>query len=240
MGRSSTAGRIGDMTSRASTRIARTVPSARHERLVPRVGAWGLGLAVFYAVFVRFYQGAGGTIGLGGSVPAHPDTLQFASYLAGLLILLGGVVSLVLSWPQLRHFPLGLPRIGGRPVPVALLAPLGAAPALLGGLYAIVHGISGWVAKSLDLAGVAQVRIPPDGWDRYDRTAMDVWELVLYEPWFLAMGIALVLSVRQYARDVGLRDVVIRRAARVSFLVVAAGSAVTSWMMLAGHAIVIG
>lgn len=214
--------------------------SVRHVRLVPAVGAWGFGLAVFYAVFVRFYQGAGGTAGLGGSVPADPAGLQSASYQAGVLILVGGVACLYLASPAVRHFPFWVPVLGGRPIRARVLAPLCATPSLLGGLYAIIHGLSGLVTSALSLAGVAEVAIPAGAWVSYDRTALDVWGLVLYEPWFLAMGLCLVLCVRRYARDLGVREQLVRQIARVSVVLVAAGTAATVWMMLKDHGFVVG
>src|SRR5918999_1410671 len=53
-------------------------------------GLWGLGLAVFYAVFVRFYQAAGGRIGLPARI-TEPERMQQASYVAGLVVLVGGI-----------------------------------------------------------------------------------------------------------------------------------------------------
>lgn len=214
--------------------------SVRHDRLVSKAGAWGFGLAVFYAVFVRFYQGAGGTVGLGGSVPANPTGLQFASYQAGLLVLLGGAACLYLTSPAVRHYPFWVPVLGGKPIPVGVLAPLCAAPALLGGLYAVIHGVSGFVTSTLSLVGVAEVAVPADAWVSYERTALDLWGLLLYEPWFLAMGLALVLSVRRYAIDLGAGGRLLRRTAGASALVVAAGSAATVWVMLTDHGFVIG
>lgn len=216
-------------------------PSVRRDRLVSPVGVWGFGLAVFYAVFVRFYQAAGGTIGLGGSVPANPAGVQFASYLAGLLILVGGVACLYLASPAVRHFPFWIPGLGGRSIPARVLAPLCAAPSLLGGLYAIQHGLSSLVTSTLSLVGVAEVAsVPTNAWVRYDAAALDVWGLVLYGPWFLAMGLCLVLCVRRYARDLGVREPALRRASLASLVLVAGATAATVWMMLTDHIIVVG
>lgn len=215
-------------------------PVTRDDRLVPRPAAWGFGLAVFYAVFVRFYQAAGGTIGLGDSVPADPAGLQLASYLAGLLILVGGVACLYLASPVLRHFPFWMPGLGGRPIPARVLVPLCAVPSMLGGLYAVIHGLSGLITNTLSVVGSADVAIPAEAWVSYDRTALDVWGLVLYEPWFLAMGLCLVLCVSRYARELGIGEHALRRAALLTLVPVTGGTAATVWMMLADHAFVVG
>lgn len=213
---------------------------ARAVRTASRAGAWGLALAVFYAVFVRFYQAAGGTIGLGGSAPADPAALQAASYAAGLLILLGGVACLMLGYPLARCWPAWVPGVGARAVTPWLLVPLCAVPALVGGLFAVVHGLGGWSTKFLELVGVIDIAYPADAWVTLDVTAMDLWSVLFYEPWFLAMGVSLCLSVRAYARSLGIGEKALRRATRGCLGLVAAGTAVTVWMVVFDHVLVVG
>jgi hypothetical protein len=213
--------------------------TARPARTVSRAGAWGLVLAVFYAVFVRFYQAAGGTVGMGGSVPRGLPNFQFASFLAGVLILLGGAACVVLTSPQLRRAPTSLPVIGGREVSAALVIPLCAAPTLLGGLYAIIHGIGGMVTKLLGLLGIVEIPFPAEAWVTVDMVALSLWDLLFYEPWFLAMGLCLLLSLRSYALDKGVRPGAVRAAGRACAALVAVGSAGFMWMIVTDNVVVI-
>lgn len=213
--------------------------TSRDESAPSRAGVWGLLLAVFYAVFVRFYQAAGGTIGLGGSVPRDLPTFQFTSFVAGVVILLGGVACLVLTTPRLRRAPAWLPMSGGREVPAALLVPLCAVPVLVGGLYAVVHGLGGGVTKLLALLGVAQVPLPTEAWVNLDPVALFLWDLLLYEPWFLAMGVCLLLSLRRYATDEGVSRTAIQRAGRVCTALVAVGTTAFVWMIVTDNLLVL-
>jgi hypothetical protein len=207
-----------------------------HDRVAP-AGVWGLVLAVLYAVLVRFYQASGGTIGLAGSVPRYPDRLQAASYAAGVLILLGGLACLLLSAPFLRRFPGWLPLVGGRSVPAAVTTVLCAAPALAGGLYAIVHGIAGWTTK---LLGLVEIHYPVEAWARIDVTGMDVWSLLFYEPWFLAMDTCLVLSLGAFARASGARPSTLRRTGTLCGVIVGLGAVAMTAAILADARWVVG
>jgi len=67
------------MTTLTATPPVATTP--RHQ-----AAWWGFGLAAAYAIFVRFYQAAGGSIGMSGEMrPEHAADTEFVSYLAGLL-----------------------------------------------------------------------------------------------------------------------------------------------------------
>jgi hypothetical protein len=89
---------------------------------------WGIA----YAVFVRFYQAAGGTIGLAGRFE-DADGFRRASLFAGLLILVAGLGALALVRPW------------GLRIPRWLLL----APALAGSVYAMAHALVAYVSKTL-------------------------------------------------------------------------------------------
>lgn len=187
-------------------------PATRNQaRNWSAAGGWGFALGVGYAVLVRFYQAAGGEIGLAGKIrEQHVHSLQMVSYLSGLVILAGAGACVTLAYPRFRIFPRWVPRVGGTEAPRGLVRGVVLAPALIGGTYAIGHWLTGTLTKILDLTGVVTIEIP-DAWVTRDRVAADLWEIFFYEPWFFAMGACLVLSGLQYARDSG----VSRRAVRI-------------------------
>jgi hypothetical protein len=163
-------------------------------------GAWGLGLAVFYAVFVRFYQAAGGRIGLPERI-TDPERLHFASYLAGLLILVGGAACFVLT----RRWTATLPR------PLVLVAVV--APVVAGGVFALAHGVAGVVMNVLDLTGVLTLDKPLLADPTPAARAADAWwNILFYQPWFAAMGVCLLLCARAYVRAAGFGPSAVRRA----------------------------
>jgi len=151
----------------------------------------------------------------------------------------GGAACVVLTSPQLRRAPTSLPVIGGREVSAALVIPLCAASALLGGLYAIIHGIGGMVTKLLGLLGIVDIPFPAEAWVTVDMVALSLWDLLLYEPWFLAMGLCLLLSLRSYALDKGVRPGAVRAAGRACAALVAVGSAGFMWMIVTDNVVVI-
>lgn len=153
--------------------------------------------AVMYAVFVRFYQAAGGTLGLPGQFE-DPQVIYMGSYMAGVFILTCGFILIILVKPWGRVVPTWVPFIGGRNVhPLILLIPTLACTA-----YVIAHGISGIVTKSLLLAGVITIHFT--GWISLDVHSMALWSLLFYEPWFLIMGILSGLTASHYAQASGI------------------------------------
>jgi hypothetical protein len=143
--------------------------------------------AIAYAVGVRGYQGAGGTIGLPGRVE-DPAALHRASLVAGVVILLAGLGSLALG----RRWTLRIPR--------ALV--LG--PALAGATYAAAHALTGFVTKPLHLLGVVHLEFR--GWAQVDETALALWDLLFYEPWFLGLGVLVTLAALHHHRCAGGSD----------------------------------
>jgi hypothetical protein len=82
--------------------------------------------AIAYAVFVRGYQAAGGTIGLAGTFE-DPDGFRRASLLAGIFIFLVGLGALAF----VRPWGLRIPRW------------LVIVPALAGSAFAMAHVLTG-------------------------------------------------------------------------------------------------
>lgn len=173
------------------------------------VAWWGFAAAAFYAIFVRFYQAAGGQLGMAGEMlPEHAAGGRTASYLAGLLILLGGVACLYLALPAVRRIPRWFPLGGGREIPGAILRPLCLAPVLAGSVFAVAHAFTGMITKSLALLGVIEIPYP-DVWAWHDTTASAWWDLLFYEPWFLLLGVLMHLAARRYLLDTGRRSVTV-------------------------------
>lgn len=215
------------MTTLTATPATATLP--RHT-----AAWWGFGLAAFYAIFVRFYQAAGGSIGMSGEMrPEHAADSEFVGYLAGLLILLGGVACLYLGIPAVRRIPRWFPVGAGREIPGAILRPLCMTPVLAGSVFAVAHAVIGMTTKALALLGVIEIPYP-DAWLWIDETGSAWWDLAFYEPWFLALGVAMHLAVRRYLRDTG-RASVPAWVTRVSAVVAAVFAGVGIWMVATGN-----
>ncbi|WP_245987529.1 hypothetical protein [Cohnella lupini] len=91
--------------------------------------------AVLYAVFVRFYQAAGGSIGIPGQ-PINPETLAMVSYIAGLIIMVCGFVLIALVKPWGRVVPNWIPFVGGRKIHRLIIL----IPTLICTAFLIAHG----------------------------------------------------------------------------------------------------
>jgi hypothetical protein len=216
------------------------IQPARARRSWTAAGYWGFALAVFYAVFVRFGQAAGITIGLPGTMTAEArQSFPMASYRAGLFVLLAGVALLVLVVPRARVLPRWLPAIGGTSAPRALVAVVLVLPVLVGSVVGTAHGTTGILSKSLHLMGV----VAPHGLvSLYASTtpAMDWWDILFYEPWFVLIGVCAGLSALAWAYDSRVRPATIR----IGVIVYAvAAVALTSWeivTVLSSRILVIG
>ncbi|WP_059173918.1 DUF3995 domain-containing protein [Bacillus sp. FJAT-27445] len=161
--------------------------------------------AVMYAVFVRFYQAAGGTLGLPGQFE-NPKAVQMGSYVAGLLIMACGFILIALVKPWGRVVPTWVPFIGGKNIhPLIILI-----PTLFCTGYLIAHGISGMITKALLLAGVITIQFT--GWITLDVHSLALWSLLFYEPWFLIMGILSGLTASHYALASNISLSVFRRS----------------------------
>ncbi|WP_423800816.1 DUF3995 domain-containing protein [Neobacillus sp. SAB-20_R2A] len=161
--------------------------------------------AVIYAVFVRFYQAAGGTIGLPGQFE-DPKTMYMASYLAGVLIMTCGFILIALVKPWGRVVPAWMPFIGGKNIHRLIIL----IPTLTCTAYLIAHGISGMITKALLLADVITIQFT--GWISLDVHSLALWSLLFYEPWFVIMGILSGLTASHYAQASGISLSAFRRS----------------------------
>ena len=137
--------------------------------------------AIAYAVGVRFYHAAGGTIGLSGT-PDDPGAWHQASFNAGVFLLLVGLGSLAF----VQRWGLWIPRW------------LVIVPALTGSAVALAHGLTAYVTKPLHAMDV--ITIDFRGFNADNETSLILWDLLFYEPWFLGLG-ALVTAGALYHHD---------------------------------------
>jgi len=159
--------------------------ASRKPRLRPGWPAYAASLlAIAYAIGVRGYQGLGGTVGLAGTLE-DPAGMERASLLAGGFLLLVGIGALAL----VRPWGLRVPRW------------LVIVPALAGSVFAMGHALTGYVTKSLHLLGVIDIEFP--GWAHVDEGALIAWDLLFYEPWFLALGVLVTLGALHHYRRTG-------------------------------------
>lgn len=150
--------------------------------------------ALLYAVFVRFYQAAGGPIGMAGE-PVDLEAFYMASYIAGVEIVLCGFILIGLVKPWGKVLPEWVPFLGGRKIPrlVVLL------PTLAFTAFLIAHGVAGIVTKALYLGGVITMHFT--GWSVLDAHSLALWDLLFYEPWFVIMGVLSGLTAAHYAQS---------------------------------------
>ncbi|WP_336482494.1 DUF3995 domain-containing protein [Bacillus sp. FJAT-53711] len=153
-------------------------------------------LAFMYAVFVRFYEAAGGNIGFSDQLN-DPKSFYMASYIAGVIIMLCGFALLTLIKPWGKVIPKWVPLIGGRKVHRLILL----IPTLIGTAFLIAHGVSGMITKAMLLAGVITMNFP--AFAVVDVDSLAIWDLLFYEPWFVIMGILAGLTASHYAQASG-------------------------------------
>jgi hypothetical protein len=161
--------------------------------------------AVLYAVFVRFYQAAGGSIGIPGQ-PKDPEGFYMVSYISGVIIMFCGFVLIALIKPWGKVVPNWIPFIGGRKIHRLIIL----IPTLFCTVYLIAHGVTGMITKALFLAGVITINLQPY-WIAIDMHSLALWDLLLYEPWFLILGILVGLSAAHYAQASGVPLSTLRR-----------------------------
>ena len=167
----------------------------------------GFLMALFYAIFVRFYEAAGGKIGGGESQFKDPIVLQgfyMASYIAGVIILICGFILLALVKPWGKVIPANIPLIGGTQIHRLLIL----IPTLVCTAFLLAHGMSGIITKSLYLCGVITIHFPNLIGDLRN---MALWDLLFYEPWFVIMGILAGLTAAHYAQATGASPRTFRR-----------------------------
>jgi Protein of unknown function (DUF3995) len=191
---------------------------ARLPRLAPGWPAYAAaGLAVAYAIGVRGYQGLGGTVGLAGTFD-DPAGFEQASLRAGAFLLLVGAGSLAL----VRPWGLRLPRW------------LIIVPALAGSVFAMGHALTAYVTKPLQLLGVVDLDLQARGWATLDEGKLIAWDLLFYEPWFLALGVLVTLGALHHHRRTGGTDRGRRRLIALTAAGTIALTTVASAMVIAG------
>ena len=141
-------------------------------------------LAIAYAIGVRGYQGLGGRIGISGTFE-DPAGFERASLHAGAFLLLVGIGALAF----VRPWGLRLPRR------------LVIAPALAGSVFAIAHALTAYVSKPLHLLGATDLEFR--GWRTLDEGDAIAWDLLFYEPWFLALGLLVTAGALHHHRRTG-------------------------------------
>lgn len=135
--------------------------------------ASGLGLA--YAVY-RGYYALGGRVGMPG-IPASDAQWTFINGVGAIAILIAAAVPIV-ALPFWGHR-------GVRPVSLSLFS--------MAAVGLTMHGLIDETQRILHLAGLAgmlgiEVRLA--GWRSVDMRAADLQDILLNEPWFLALGLA--------------------------------------------------
>jgi hypothetical protein len=189
---------------------------ARVPRLVPGWPAYAAaGLAATYAIGVRGYQGLGGTVGLAGTFE-DPAGMERASLQAGAFILAVAVGCLAL----VRPWGLRLPRW-------AVIV-----PALAGSVFAMAHALTAYATKPLDLLGAIDLELR--GWATLDKGKLIAWDLLFYEPWFLALGVLVTLGALHHHRRTGGTERGRRRLIALTVLGTIALTAVASALVIAG------
>jgi hypothetical protein len=183
-------------------RAARHAHRSRRPGLPPGWPAYAASaLAVAYAIGVRGYQGLGGTVGLSGTFE-DPSGFERASLQAGAFLLLVGIGALAL----VRPWGLRLPRL------------LVIVPALAGSVFAIAHALTAYVTKPLHLLGATDLEFR--GWKTIDEGEAIAWDLLFYEPWFLALGLLVTAGALHHHRRTGGSE----RARRRLIAITAAGT----------------
>ena len=190
------------------------------------LGFAALGWALWYAVAVRAYAGVTGEFLGAGRVPAAwRDGFRTANLTAAGIIALGGLAALALCLPWPPWLRTGSLRAGRsraeagrlRTALLRLLRPVLAVGVGVGGLFAFLHGTAGLVLDSLELGGGLSSGRRADvvglsAAERADITRMYAamhadhhdllrWDVLFYEPWFLVMGILLILTAWRYRVD---------------------------------------
>jgi hypothetical protein len=111
--------------------------------------------------------------------------MQRASLLAGLFLMAVGVGALAF----VRPWGLRLPKW------------LVIAPALAGAAFAGGHALVAYITKPLHAAGVIDLEFK--GWTKVSETGLIAWDLLFYEPWFLALAVATTLGALYHHRRTG-------------------------------------
>jgi hypothetical protein len=65
----------------------------------------------------------------------------------------------------------------------------------------MAHALTAYVTKPLHALGLVELRF--EGWATRDQTAQFLWDLLVYEPWFLGLGVLVTLAALHHHRRCG-------------------------------------
>jgi hypothetical protein len=82
-------------------------------------------------------------------------------------------------------------------------------PALAGSMWAMAHALTAYVSKPLHLLGATDLEFR--GWETLDAGEMIAWDLLFYEPWFLALGLLVTAGALHHHRRTGGSEKACRR-----------------------------
>lgn len=138
-------------------------------------GYAGCAWALVY-VPIHVYWALTGSLGPFGELPANLDPSQWqqANWGASIVIIGAAVFSLALVRPW------------GRRLPRRILLGM----AWLGAAFAVLHWVAFSTGTVLNMTGVTDGAV----------VTFDRWNLFVFEPWFLGMGILLAVAAMQYSR----------------------------------------
>ena len=143
-----------------------------------------------------------------------PSGFERASLQAGAFLLLVGIGALAF----VRPWGLRLPRW------------LVIVPALAGSVFAMAHALTAYVTKPLHLLGATDLEFR--GWRTLDEGEMIAWDLLFYEPWFLALGLLVTAGALHHHRRTGGSEAARRRLVAVTAAGTLGLTAVASAMVL--------
>ena len=157
-------------------------PRSRRGPLMPYLAA----LALLAGVPIHLYWALGGAWGLpGGAAAADLPGLRATNVAVSVLLACGAAFLYGLTRPW-----------SGRPLAFLMLAPVWA-----GAVVCISHSLFGIATKSLYAAGLhSAVSWPEHGLTAAQKNLAALYDLGVFEPWFLVQGLLLALAGHWFAR----------------------------------------
>ena len=154
----------------------------------PRSGAlvaYLAALAALAGIPIHLYWAAGGTWGLpGGAAAAGLPGVRATNLAVSVLLACGAA------------FLYGLTRPWSRQPPALLML----APVWAGAVVCLSHGLFGMVTKSLYAVGVQSAVSWPGHLTAAQKNLAALYDLGVFEPWFLTQGLLLALAGHWFAR----------------------------------------
>jgi Protein of unknown function (DUF3995) len=162
----------------------RTPPVRSRLRRGPMV-AYLAPLAALAGIPIHLYWAAGGTWGLpGGAAAASLPGVRATNLAVSVLLACGAAFLHGLTRPWSR-----------RPPALLMLAPVWA-----GAVMCLSHGLFGIVTKSLYAAGIQSAVSWPRHLTAAQKNLAALYDLGVFEPWFLIQGLLLALAGHWFAR----------------------------------------